>query len=134
MTDLPPEATEAAEPDDPQAAAIYWTNRWADSAGLVTDILSVLSDIADHAAPISEDEHGFVAGGYMTTVGAMHRALAFLTQHGVPIAAPQGQAGVQSAVAVIAAAERQRIRDGSERETILGEAFYHVPADLLDGP
>ena len=33
-------------------------------------------DIDAHAAPLGEDDDGFVAGGYVVSVGSLHRALA----------------------------------------------------------
>jgi hypothetical protein len=38
----------------------------------------IAKDITDHAAPIAEDDDGFVAVGYTVSIGAIHRALAAL--------------------------------------------------------
>jgi hypothetical protein len=37
--------------------------------------LAAILDIAAHATPFGEDEDGFVNGGYLVSVGAIHRAL-----------------------------------------------------------
>ena len=37
---------------------------------------AAISDIDAHATPLGEDEDGFVTGGYLISVGSLHRALA----------------------------------------------------------
>lgn len=58
-----------------------------DAQERATDILNdrarlraVVKDITAHATPIAEDDDGFVAVGYTITIGAVHRALAALSQ------------------------------------------------------
>lgn len=39
---------------------------------------AAIEDIRDHATPLGEDADGFVTGGYLITVGSLHRALGLL--------------------------------------------------------
>ena len=64
------------EPVDPVEAVHYWRNRWADSAVFSTRLVEAIHDIDAHARPLDEDGYGFVSGGYLISVGALHRALA----------------------------------------------------------
>jgi hypothetical protein len=66
------------EPEDAEAAVTYWRERWADTASRLTDAVGVIHDLAQHANPIARDQDGFVATGYTVTVGAVHRAYAWL--------------------------------------------------------
>jgi len=45
-------------------------------------LAAAIKDIDDHATPLGEDEDGFVATGYLVSVGSMHRAINAL--HKVP--------------------------------------------------
>ena len=73
---VPPEAI--TEPEDAEEAVTYWRGRWADTASTLTDAVGVIQDITGHATPIAHDDDGFVVVGYTITVGAVHRALAWL--------------------------------------------------------
>lgn len=46
--------------------------------GEVERLRAAILDIDAHATPFGEDEHGFVDGGYLVTVGALHRALGLI--------------------------------------------------------
>lgn len=41
-------------------------------------LIELILDIDAHATPFGEDEHGFVTGGYLISVGSLHRALGFV--------------------------------------------------------
>jgi len=47
----------------------------------VERLRAAILDIDAHATPLGEDDDGFVAGGYVVSVGALHRALG-LVGHG----------------------------------------------------
>lgn len=66
------------EPEDAEAAVAYWRGRWADKASELTDAAGIIQDLAQHATPIAHDADGFVSVGYTVTVGAVHRAYAWL--------------------------------------------------------
>jgi hypothetical protein len=68
----------SGEPEDAEEAVTYWRERWADTASRLCDAVGVIHDLAQHANPISHDQDGFVAVGYTVTVGAVHRAYAWL--------------------------------------------------------
>ena len=70
--------TDSSEPEDAEAAVEYWRGRWASTASRLADAVGVIQDLARHATPIAHDEGGFVAVGYTVTVGAVHRAYAWL--------------------------------------------------------
>ena len=75
------------EPEDAEAAVTYWRERWADTASRLSDAVGVIHDLAQHATPIARDEDGFVAAGYTVTIGAVHRAYAWLQgASGSPVA------------------------------------------------
>ena len=75
------------EPEDAEAAVTYWRERWADTASRLSDAVGVIHDLAQHATPIARDEDGFVAAGYTVTIGAVHRAYAWLQgASGFPVA------------------------------------------------
>ena len=75
------------EPEDAEAAVTYWRERWADTASRLSDSVGVIHDLAQHATPIARDGDGFVAVGYTVTVGAVHRAYAWLQgASGFPVA------------------------------------------------
>lgn len=83
MSDLPAEAISAGqEPQDAEEAVAYWRGRWADKASELADAVAIIHDLAQHATPIAHDSDGFVAGGYTVTVGAIHRAYAWLQMTG----------------------------------------------------
>jgi len=42
---------------------------------LADRLRAAILDIDAHATPLGHDEDGFVTGGYLVSVGAMHRAL-----------------------------------------------------------
>lgn len=42
------------------------------------DLTNAILDIDAHATPLAQDEDGFAAGGYIVSVGAIHRALGVL--------------------------------------------------------
>lgn len=66
------------EPEDAEAAVAYWRGRWAETASRLSDAVGVIHDLAQHSTPIAHDGDGFVATGYTVTVGAVHRAYAWL--------------------------------------------------------
>ena len=70
--------TDTPEPEDAEEAVAYWRGRWADKASELVDAVGVIHDLAQHATPIGNDEDGFVSVGYTVTVGAVHRAYAWL--------------------------------------------------------
>jgi len=77
------------EPEDAEAAVTYWRERWADTASRLSDAVGVIQDLVQHANPIAHDENGFVATGYTVTIGAVHRAYAWLQgASGFPAADP----------------------------------------------
>jgi hypothetical protein len=43
--------------------------------GALADARAAILDIDAHAAPLGEDADGFVTGGYIVSVGSLHRAL-----------------------------------------------------------
>jgi len=67
-----------SEPEDAEEAVTYWRERWAKTANALADAAGVIQDMAQHSTPIAHDDDGFVAVGYTLTVGAVHRALAWL--------------------------------------------------------
>jgi hypothetical protein len=67
-----------AEPEDAEQAVTYWRGRWAETASNLTDAVGIIQDITGHATPIAQDADGFVSAGYTVTVGAIHRALAWI--------------------------------------------------------
>ena len=74
----PTGTTTTPEPEDAEEAVTYWRGRWADTASELADAIGVIHDLAQHATPIAHDADGFVAAGYTVTVGAVHRAYAWL--------------------------------------------------------
>jgi hypothetical protein len=78
MTDQPSHAID--EPENPEEAVTYWCGRWARKASELADAVGIIHDLAQHATPIALDADGFVAAGYTVTVGAVHRAYAWLQQ------------------------------------------------------
>src|SRR5258708_5164872 len=48
------------------------------TASALDDAVGVIQDVTGHANPIASDSDGFVSAGYTVTVGAVHRALAWL--------------------------------------------------------
>src|SRR5207249_78282 len=52
--------------------------RWAYKADELGDAVGCIQDITEHANPIGHDADGYVAVGYTVTVGAVHRAIAWL--------------------------------------------------------
>ena len=42
----------------------------------VERLRAAIADIDAHSTPLGEDDDGFVTGGYLVTVGAIHRAVA----------------------------------------------------------
>lgn len=66
------------EPVDAEAAVTYWRERWAETASRLVDAVGVIHDLTQHASPVAHDQDGHVAAGYTVTVGAVHRAYAWL--------------------------------------------------------
>ena len=99
----------ATEPEDAEAAVEYWRGRWADTASRLTDAVGIIHDLAQHATPIGHDGDGFVAVGYTVTVGAVHRAYAWL--QGASCSGPS-----------------ERIETWPEYEKWLAAKFYGRPA------
>ena len=48
--------------------------------------VQAILDIVAHATPFGEDEDGFVNGGYLVSVGAIHRALGVVGHTAAPCA------------------------------------------------
>ena len=70
VPDNAPQLSTLATKGDQQIVDDLWQTRQR----LVEPIL----DIDAHATPFGEDEHGFVTGGYLISVGCLHRALGFV--------------------------------------------------------
>lgn len=66
------------EPENAEHAVAYWSGRWAEAANRCADAVGIIHDLCQHANPIAVDDDGFVAAGYTVTVGAVHRAFAWL--------------------------------------------------------
>lgn len=67
---------ETDEPVDPTLACLYWVHRLTHKQGQVLKLIEAIQDIDAHARPLATDEDGFVAGGYLISIGSLHRALA----------------------------------------------------------
>ena len=77
----------SGEPEDAEADVTYWRERWAETADRLGDAAGVIQDLVQHATPIAHDQDGFVATGYTVTIGAVHRAYAWLQgASGFPVA------------------------------------------------
>ena len=55
----------------------------AHNADIALRLKAAILDIDAHATPLGTDEDGFVAGGYIISVGSLHRALG-LVGHTAP--------------------------------------------------
>ena len=76
-----------AEPEAAESDVTYWRERWVDTAVKLGDAVGIIHDLAQHANPIAHDEDGHVATGYTVTIGAVHRAYAWLQgASGFPVA------------------------------------------------
>lgn len=47
-----------------------------EAAVLINRLRDAILDIDAHTRPLDEDESGFIAGGYLISIGSLHRALA----------------------------------------------------------
>ena len=55
-----------------------------DSKPVSDRAVTAIIDIAAHSTPFGEDDEGFVSGGYLVSVGAMHRALGVVGHSAAP--------------------------------------------------
>jgi hypothetical protein len=62
----------------PRKQSRHWRSRWVGKASELADAVEVIHDLVEHAEPIANDADGFVAVGYTVTIGAVHRAYAWL--------------------------------------------------------
>lgn len=86
-----------------QWAALHWFSDFLLAFGAETSEgrsaadrgVQAILDIAAHATPYGEDEDGFVNGGYLVSVGAIHRALGVVGHSAAPCASclPPSSAG-----------------------------------------
>ena len=54
-------------------------------SGEVEQLRAAILDIDAHAAPMGSDESGFVSGGYIISVGSLHRALGLVGHSAVKV-------------------------------------------------
>lgn len=49
-----------------------------ETEGMVERLTAAILDIDAHATPIGADEDGFATGGYLVSIGSLHRALGLI--------------------------------------------------------